>query len=436
MNELNNAYNVLTEAILKSEKFQTEWSGKELQWKKQTERLVKSQNQLSETNKIQAEEISNLQENLITASKIHTNEISRLETKLSELNENHIGCGDKIAAYRNVARALESENQLLSGEKENLQNFKTQFCKDNGALKVAVDQIDNLRRLLLNKDEELKHLHNQFEYQEIEKIKIVKKLAQVEQDLDVKTHELRKVKNQLGDKEDTLNVLRVSKRDIEIRLQNQILYNNDLTSKLEKSKQTQEQLQALESILVEQESINESKMRDVQINLNLQIDEINQTKEVEMESLKSRYADLFDEKAHELQSLRADYSQCQVKIQQQSRTISDLQFKEKELNDLLSKKQNCHHKEFERTQNELLSEIEFLREISIKSETELRLIENKFAEFKEKIVQKLKSTHSEISGDDSGIFSKSSNNHDTSSESLTVQNSQPIKRKRGKKKRR
>ena len=109
-----------------------------------------------------------------------------------------------------------------------------------------------------------------------------------------------------------LQVLRVSKRDIEMRLQNQILYNNDLTSKLEKSKQTQEQLEALESILVEQESINESKMRDMQVNLNHQIDEINQTKEVEMESVKSRYAELFDEKAHELQSLRADYAQCQV----------------------------------------------------------------------------------------------------------------------------
>jgi len=300
-----------------------------------------------------------------------------------------------------------------------------------------VDQIDSLRRLLLNKDEELKHLHKQFEYQEIEKIKIVKKLAQVEHDLDVKSHELRKVKNQLGDKEDTLNVLRVSKRDIEIRLQNQIHYNNDLTSKLDKSKQTQEQLEALESILVEQESINESKMRDMQINLNHQIDQINQIKEVEMESLKSRYADLFDEKAHELQSLRTDHAQCQVKVQQQSRTISDLQFKEKELNELLSKKQNCHHKEFERTHGELLSEIEFLREISIKSETELRLLENKFAEFKGKTVQKLKSTHSEISGEDSGIFSKSPNNQDTSSESLTMQNySQPIKRKRGKKKRR
>ena len=72
--------------------------------------------------------------------------------------------------------------------------------------RVAVDQIDSLRRHLLHKEEELKHLNKQFEYQEIEKIKIVKKLAQVEQDLDIKSHDLMKIKSQLGDKEDTLDV--------------------------------------------------------------------------------------------------------------------------------------------------------------------------------------------------------------------------------------
>ena len=106
-------------------------------------------------------------------------------------------------------------------------------------------------------------------------------------------------------------------------------------------------------------------------------------------------------------------------------------------NDLLSKKQKCHHKEFDRTHNELLSEVEFFREISMKSETELKLLEKKFLEFQEKVMQKLKSTaHSEISEEDSGIHSKSPN-QDTSSESILVQNhSQPSKRKRGKKKRR
>ena len=134
-NELNNAYNFLTEAIVKNENIQNEWLGKELKWKKQNENLVISQNELIETKKLQAEEISKLKEDLITTNKIHANEVSRLETKFSELNESHKVNVDKIAALRSVARALESENQLLTSEKENLQTFKTQFCKDNGALK-------------------------------------------------------------------------------------------------------------------------------------------------------------------------------------------------------------------------------------------------------------------------------------------------------------
>merc|ERR1712008_407162 len=157
-------------------------------------------------NTIQAQEILKLEGDLLTNDKIHTEEISKVQGELSGLKSDQDGFKDKIAALRSVARALESENQLLAGEKENLQNFKTQFCKDNGALKVAVDQIDSLRRHLLYKEEELKHLNKQFEYQEIEKIKIVKKLAQVEQDLDIKSHDLMKVKSQLGDKEDTLDV--------------------------------------------------------------------------------------------------------------------------------------------------------------------------------------------------------------------------------------
>ena len=80
------------------------------------------------------------------------------------------------------------------------------FCFFKHFFRVAVDQIDSLRRQLLHKDEELKQLHKQFEYQEFEKIKIVQTLAQVEQDLSLKSHDLRKCKSQLSDKKDTLEV--------------------------------------------------------------------------------------------------------------------------------------------------------------------------------------------------------------------------------------
>ena len=46
----------------------------------------------------------------------------------------------------------------------------------------------------------------------------MKKLAQVEQDLDVKSHELRNVKNQLGDKEDTLNVSKENNCEMDVAI--------------------------------------------------------------------------------------------------------------------------------------------------------------------------------------------------------------------------
>ena len=134
-NELNIAYEVLTEAILKSENLQNDWLSKEIDWKKREENFIDHQNELLKINKIQAQEILKLEGDLLTNDKIHTEEISKVQAELSGLKSDQDGFKDKIAALRSVARALESENQLLAGEKENLQNFKTQFCKDNGALK-------------------------------------------------------------------------------------------------------------------------------------------------------------------------------------------------------------------------------------------------------------------------------------------------------------
>ena len=180
----------------------------------------------------------------------------------------------------------------------------------------------------------------------------------------MKSHDLRKVKSQLSDKNDTLEALRNAKRDVEVRLQKQMNENVNLKANLDQFQRFREKYEALESELVMQESLNNKKMNDMQLELNRQIDEINITKESEMEVIKNKYAELFHEKAQELQTLRSDFEQNELKINQQSRTISDLEFREQELNNLLSKKQQCHHKEFEKTQKEYQSELDFMREIS------------------------------------------------------------------------
>ena len=107
-----------------------------------------------------------------------------------------------VLIFQNVGCQL--TKQQLNPKNWNCFDFTKKCISDS--FSAAVDQIDTLRRQLGAKDDELRQFNKQFEYQEVEKIKIVQKLAQVEQDLDVKSHELRKTKSQLSDKEDTLEV--------------------------------------------------------------------------------------------------------------------------------------------------------------------------------------------------------------------------------------
>merc|ERR1712061_257044 len=131
-------------------------------------------------------------------------------------------------------------------------------------------------------------------------------------------------------------------------------------------------------------------MKEMQMELDQHIDQLNQSKEQEMESLKTTYAELFNEKAHELQSLRTDHDTSQRKIEQQNRTISDLEYKEKELNSLLSKKQGCHHREFEKTFHEMEKEMINLKQASQASETELNSLRDNFKRFQAQVIQTVK----------------------------------------------
>ena len=234
-----------------------------------------------------------------------------------------------------------------------------------------------------------------------------------------------------------MQALRAAKRDVELRLQTQMSESINLREKLSRFQRTEEQLEALQAELVMQESIYESKMKDMQMELNQQIDAINQIKESEMESLKIQYANLFDEKAQESARLKMEYDQSLRKLEQQSRNISDLEFKEKELNALLSKKQACHHREFDKTYKDMENEIDFLRELSRKSETELASLITQFKALQSKTLKQLqfKDDHED---QDSGFLhnSSSSTSQDASIESTISESvrNHPTKKRRGKKK--
>lgn len=96
-------------------------------WKRKNEGCEKEISVLRSENQVQKE--------LISQNDKLAEKVAEITVHIDDLNKKHEGCDDKIAALRSVARALESENQLLTGEKENLERFKTQFCRENGTLK-------------------------------------------------------------------------------------------------------------------------------------------------------------------------------------------------------------------------------------------------------------------------------------------------------------
>ena len=115
--ELSSALECLEQALKQYESLQAVWQVKEANYVKTQVELISNNDAL----KAQSVELSQ--------------RLQHVQNEFKSFKDKHEGCEDKITAYRSVARALESENQLLSGEKYHLEQFKIQYCNKNGALK-------------------------------------------------------------------------------------------------------------------------------------------------------------------------------------------------------------------------------------------------------------------------------------------------------------
>ena len=115
--ELSSALECLEQALKQYESLQAVWQVKEANYVKTQVELISNNDAL----KAQSVELSQ--------------RLQHVQNEFKSFKDKHEGCADKITALRSVARALESENQLLSGEKYHLEQFKIQYCNKNGALK-------------------------------------------------------------------------------------------------------------------------------------------------------------------------------------------------------------------------------------------------------------------------------------------------------------
>ena len=168
---------------------------------------------------------------------------------------------------------------------------------------------------------------------------------------------------------ETLHALKDSKRVVELKFQNSLLDKSKLDNKVEsltqqtellqvKNCSLEERLETLESEkheqtlilaelqqnLVERTSFYESQIRDMQIELNCRVEEINLTRVEDVEKVRDQYVQLFNEKAAELMEVRAELETCQAELVCSGRKLSDLEYREQELNDIINKmRENPDH---------------------------------------------------------------------------------------------
>ena len=206
---------------------------------------------------------------------------------------------DKIRALRNTARALESENELLSKERANLEaegsKTRTALLDERDKARAAEEKAADLSNELEAKNSERRQLLEMFSRLESEKINTLRQLSAVQGELDAAEAKIA----ELTTAEETLRSL------------------NEQSSTAERG--------------------YERKIVDVQREMERQLEEINAVHSQEVDAVKSRYVTLFDEKAGELHAVREEHAKSKAELREAEARMADLEYREHELQGLLGK---------------------------------------------------------------------------------------------------
>ena len=206
---------------------------------------------------------------------------------------------DKIRALRNTARALESENELLSRERASLEaearKAHKALAEERERAAAAEERAADLANELEAKNGERSQLLERFGRLESEKINTLRQLGAVQGELDAAETRVA----ELTTAEETLRSL------------------NEQSAAAERG--------------------YEGKVVEVQREMERRLEEINAVHAREVDAVKSRYVTLFDEKAGELHALREEHTKSTKGLKEAEARIADLEYREEELQGLLSK---------------------------------------------------------------------------------------------------
>ncbi|XP_059099326.1 CAP-Gly domain-containing linker protein 1-like [Tigriopus californicus] len=323
-----------------------------------------------------------------------------LKRSLASKNRPQANPEEKVQALRNMSRAFESENELLLKDRDSMEvevgSLRKQIRLDNECIETLKETNQTLKVELEAKDKEREFFLERFKRVEMEKINVMRQLANIEHELDASkefTTNLEKEAENLRliqtNSDEILAALREGKRVVEQKLQDVLSQNTGLNeqvslseikafsleeamSSIEREKLVaQSECRQLEQQIAEQTTLYESQIDSMQNELSLRLEELDENRDQELDKVKQRYIDLFDEKAEELHTVKEQLSKSTKELNEAKRLITDLEFREVELQDLLSKARSQMDDKYQATNEEVQREISSLKLYTIEVETEL-----------------------------------------------------------------
>jgi hypothetical protein len=306
----------------------------------------------------------------------------------------HQNCKDKIAALRNVARALENENELLL---EQIKLLESRSASDkNGTSKETSEKIKS-------KELEIKELTQKYEQKKAENVKLMDRIIGFEQELETERIFGKNVMIRVSDLQETLDAVKQGKRSVEENLQLIVEQNETLQKKVyeieiesnslsETNMRLEEQIHEntsttgalstatdnLEQEIAMQASFYEDKIESMQREMNDRLEEMSVSQEGDAEDVRIKYCDLFDEKANELHDLRKEYEKQGINLQEVEQRLADQELMEHENKEKMEKSQKCHNEDLDKSLNSVQTEISYLHSGTTEMEQELQSLRKRY----------------------------------------------------------
>lgn len=117
----------------------------------------------------------------------------------------------------------------------------------------------------------------------------------------------------------------------------------------------------LEQELAVQASLFDSKISNMQGELDSRLDEIQVSRNVDVESVKTEYITLFDEKANELHKLRSEFESQSLELERTRKLLSDQQYQSHEFQQQVKHERSCHDTKLEESVQRVTQELEAFR---------------------------------------------------------------------------